>query len=161
ASKAASDVVFKRYGLPSPQMDSMDRVIGDIDSMNILNLEKLFNKYGWMGKELIGLEAVNRVFIILLHAPLSYQKKYFNFIEAAVNKGELQKQCIAYLTDKILAKKGKKQLYGTQLQYSRETKSYHFKPIENEKDVNSRRKEYGLRPIEDYAKDFGIDYRVQ
>lgn len=158
APKHASDRILERYGTKSFQMDSINRVIANTDSLNMLELEKIINYYGWTGKELVGLEGADRAFIIILHAPLSYQKKYFEIIKTAIEKGDIEKRSLAYLTDKILTKEGKKQLYGTQLKYSAETKSYQFKPIENEKDVNIRRKEFGLGPIEEYAKDFGIDY---
>lgn len=161
AHKAASDNIMKKYGIPSPQMDSCNRVIGNVDSLNILALEKIFDKYGWTNKELIGLEGSERVFIIILHAPLIYQVKYFEMVKNAVGQGDLQKSSIAYLTDKILIKEGKKQLYGTQLKYSHQTKSYEFKPIEDENNVNNRRKEYGLGPIEDYAKNFGFEYKTK
>lgn len=160
APKLASDNIMHRYGMPSRQMDSINRVIANVDSINMLRLEKIFNKYGWTNKQLVGLEGSDRAFIIILHAPLIYQKKYFEMIKTAVNNGDLEKNALAYLTDKILTKEGKKQLYGTQLKYSYETKSYEFKPIEDEKNVNERRKEVGLGPIEEYAKNFGFEYRV-
>jgi hypothetical protein len=158
APKAASDNIVAKYGRKSPQVDSINKVITNTDSLNIIRLEEIFNKYGWTNKQLVGLEGSDRAFIIILHAPLSYQKKYFDMIKTAVNNGDLEKNSIAYLTDKILTKEGKKQLYGTQLKYSYETKSYEFKPIEDEKNVNERRKEFGLGPIEDYAKNFGFNY---
>jgi hypothetical protein len=158
APKAASDNIVAKYGRKSPQMDSINKVITTTDSLNMLHLEEIFNKYGWTNKQLVGLEGSDRAFIIILHAPLSYQKKYFEMIKTAVDKEDIPKNSIAYLTDKILTKEGKKQLYGTQLKYSYETKSYEFKPIEDEKNVNERRKEMGLGPIEEYAKNFGFGY---
>ena len=80
-------------------------------------------------------------------------------INTAISNGDIRKSSIAYLTDKILTKEGKKQLYGTQLKYSYETKSYDFKPIDDEKNVNKRRSEIGLGPLEDYAKNFGFEYK--
>jgi tetratricopeptide (TPR) repeat protein len=159
APKNASHIIFLKYGMNSPQMDSVDRVIANTDSLNMLQLERIFNTYGWTGKHLVGEESANNAFIIILHAPLTYQKKYFDTIKMAVDKGDLSKNSLAYLTDKILTKEGKKQLYGTQLKYSHETKSYKFKPIEDEKNVNERRKLVGLGPIEDYAKNFGFEYK--
>lgn len=161
APKLASDIIAARYGMKSPQIDSINNVILVTDSLNMLRLEEIFNKYGWTGKQLIGTEGADNVFIMILHAPLSYQKKYFEMIKTAVDKGDIPKSSIAYLTDKILTKEGKKQLYGTQLKYSHQTKSYEFKPIEDEKNVNVRRNEFGLGPIEDYAKNFGFDYKLK
>jgi hypothetical protein len=35
-----------------------------------------------------------------------------------------------------------------------------FYPIEDEKNVNMRRANVGMQPIEEYAKYFGIDYKL-
>lgn len=161
APKTASDNIAARYGIKSPQIDSINKVIANIDSLNMLHLEEIINKQGWPNKQMVGLEGSNRAFIIILHAPLAYQKKYFEMVRVAVHKGDIQKSSVAYLTDKILTKEGKKQLYGTQLRYSHQTKSYEFKPIEDEKNVNIRRSQWGLGPIEEYAKNFGIDYKLK
>ena len=159
APKAASDNIMKKYGIKSPQMDSVNRVIAITDSLNMITLEGIFSQYGWVTKELIGTDGMNKMFIIILHAPLNNQKKHFDMVKKATENGNLEKKSLAYLTDKILTKEGKKQVYGTQLKYSHEKKGYEFKPIEDEKNVNTRRKEVGLGPIETYAKDFGFEYR--
>jgi hypothetical protein len=161
APKLASDNIAAKYGMKSFQMDSINKIIARTDSLNMLRLEGIIIKYGWPNKQLVGLEGSDRAFIIILHAPLSYQKKYFEMIKTAVDKEDLKKSSLAYLTDKILTKEGKKQLYGTQLKYSYETKSYEFKPMEDEKNVNERRKQVGLGPIEDYAKNFGFNYTLK
>lgn len=159
APKVASDNIMEKYGIKSIQMDSINRIIANIDSLNMIKLEEIFKVHGWTGKELIGADAADKAFIIILHAPLFYQKKYLEMINIAVSKGDIRKSSTAYLTDKILTKEGKKQLYGTQLKYSHETKSYEFKPIDDEKNVNKRRSEIGLGPLEDYARSFGFEYR--
>lgn len=159
APKVVSDNIMVKYGIKSVQMDSINRIIVNIDSLNMINLENIFDLHGWTGKDLVGLDAADKAFIIILHAPLFYQKKYFGMINTAISNGDIRKSSIAYLTDKILTKEGKKQLYGTQLKYSYETKSYDFKPIDDEKNVNKRRSEIGLGPLEDYAKNFGFEYK--
>ena len=80
-------------------------------------------------------------------------------IKMAVDSGDIKKSSLAYLTDKILTKEGKMQLYGTQIIYSLPNKIYEFKPIEDEQNVNVRRKDFGLGPIEEYAKHFDIEYK--
>ncbi len=159
APKAAMDIVLKRYGMKSPEMDSLDKIVAITDSLNMLKLEKIINQYGFPKKDLVGATGTDRVFTIIVHAPLSYQKKYFHLVEEAISNGDIRKQSLAYLTDKILTKEGKKQLYGTQLKYVIETGGYIFKPIEDEKNVDTRRKSVGLEPIEEYAKNFGIEYK--
>ncbi|HET6224722.1 MAG TPA: DUF6624 domain-containing protein [Bacteroidia bacterium] len=158
APKSASDNIALKYGMKSLQMELIDSVIATTDSLNMLRLDKIIEIHGWPGKKLIGMDGSNMAFIIILHAPLRYQKKYFEMVKVAVNNGDLNRSSLAYLIDKMLTKEGKDQLYGTQLKYSYENKKYEFKPIEDEKNVNKRRSEVGLGPIEDYAKNFGFIY---
>ncbi len=159
APRFTYDDIIIKYGRKSPQMDSLFAFLNKTDSIHRLKLEEIINKYGFPNKFLVGAEAANQAFIIILHAPLEYQKKYFKLIEEAVNKGDIDKQSMAYLTDKILTKEGKKQLYGTQLKYSEKTASYEFQPIEDEKNVNSRRSQMGMNSIEEYAKSFRMNYK--
>jgi hypothetical protein len=55
-------------------------------------------------------------------------------------------------------RQGKKQIYGSQVVFSK-TGEPEFYPIDDEKNVNIRRKKVGMQPIEEYAKYFGIDYK--
>jgi hypothetical protein len=110
-------------------------------------------------EKLVGEKGMTAVFLLIQHSPLEYQKKYFPQIEKSAYNGDIPLSDVAYLTDKILTKEGKKQLYGTQLKYSHETKSYKLKPIEDEKNMNERRRQVGLGPVEDYAKNFGFEYK--
>ena len=57
-------------------------------------------------------------------------------------------------------RQGKKQIYGSQVVYDKQGAPM-FYPIEDEKNVNTRRAKMGLQPIEEYAKFFGIEYKLQ
>jgi hypothetical protein len=68
------------------------------------------------------------------------------------------------MIDRVKVKKHEKQIYGTQLRFIKDPKTGYitdkseFEPIEDEKNVNKRRQEVGLQPIEEYAKEMGIVY---
>jgi hypothetical protein len=58
-----------------------------------------------------------------------------------------------YLYDRVKKNKKEKQLYGTQMVY--DSLGIHSPyPIEDEENVNKRRKEVGLKPIDSYIKSF-------
>jgi hypothetical protein len=98
-------------------------------------------------------------FLVIQHSDLPIQEKYFPLLEQAVNKNELDKASFALLVDRIRVRKGQKQLYGSQL--SSENGIYKFDPIEDEENVNKRRKSMGLGSIEEYAKHFGLEYKYE
>jgi hypothetical protein len=149
------------------QRDQKTRVNGDsiefvnyIDSCNLAQVEKLIATYGWMGKTTIGAKANNTLFIVIQHADLATQEKYYPLMEQSVNEGESRPVDLAMLQDRILMRQGKKQLYGSQVVFNKITGDQEFYPIEEEKNVNIRRAKVGMGPLEEYATYFGIVYKL-
>lgn len=130
-----------------------------IDSCNLVQVESLIAKYGWLGKSFVGSKGNQAVFIVIQHADLATQEKYLPVMQKSVDEGESSASDFAMLQDRVLMRQGKKQIYGSQVVFSK-TGEQVFYPIEDEKNVNARRAKVGLQPIEEYAKYFGIDYKL-
>lgn len=62
------------------------------------------------------------------------------------------------MEDRILMRKGKNQIYGTQLVYNNSSGQWELYPLENMDEVDEKRLEAGLIPLGEYLKYFGIDY---
>jgi hypothetical protein len=129
-----------------------------IDSTNLLQVESLLTKYGWMASSLIGENGNNAIFLVIQHADLETQLKYFPLLEKSVQAGESMASHLALMQDRILMRQNKKQVYGSQVVFNKTTGAQEFYPIEDEINVNERRYKIGMQPIEDYAKLFGIEY---
>jgi hypothetical protein len=156
AVKAELKAIFERDQMTRTGADSA-AFMNYIDSCNQVQVKALIAKYGWMGTTLIG--DYNQVlFLVIQHADLATQEKYFPMLQESANKGESSPADAAMLQDRILMRKGKKQIYGSQVVFNK-TGGQEFYPIEDEKNVNMRRAKAGLEPIEEYAKYFGIDYQ--
>ncbi len=155
AVKAELDAIFKRDQKTRTGSDSA-AFVAFIDSCNLAQVEAIVQKYGWLGKSAIG--KYNQVlFLVIQHADLAKQVKYFPLLKASVEKGESSKADAAMLQDRILMRQGKKQIYGSQVVRDKSGEQV-FYPIEDEVNVNIRRANVGLQPLEEYAKYFGIDY---
>jgi len=129
-----------------------------LDSCNQVAVKSLIAKYGWMGRSLIG--NYNQVlFAVIQHADSATQEKYFPMFRKSVEEGESRASEMAMMQDRILMRRGEKQIYGSQVVYSK-TGEQVFYPIEDEKNVNLRRAGVGLQPLEEYAKYFGIEYKL-
>lgn len=126
--------------------------LGDIDHDNTEFMKRTVEKYGWPGKSLVGEEASAAAWLLVQHADQDpeFQAKALELVKAAFKTGDTTGQQVAYLTDRVLLKQGKKQLYGTQ--FIGNGASAKPQPIEDEENVDKRRKEMGLGPLEDYAK---------
>jgi hypothetical protein len=148
------------------ERDQKTRAHGDsalfmqyIDSCNLVQVESLIRKYGWMGKSLIGGYCNYTLWLVIQHAELPVQEKYLPLLEASVADSESRACDLAYLQDRVLMRQKKKQIYGSQIVLNKEG-GQEFYPIEDEKNVNIRRKKAGLQPMEEYAKNFGIEYKL-
>lgn len=130
-----------------------------IDRANMARLGQIVQKYGWPGINQVGEKASSAAFLILQHAGLEEQRRYFPILKAAVTQRNARADQAAMLEDRILMREGKNQVYGTQLRSGPDTDGkLVLHPIEGERNVNVRRAAVGLQPLAEYLKQFGIDY---
>jgi hypothetical protein len=129
-----------------------------IDKRNIKRLEEIIARYGWPTISMGGKEASESAFLIVQHADLVYQKKYFPMLKTAAMKNEARRDHVAMMEDRMLMGEGKKQIYGTGLKTDDVTKELKLWPIENEEEVDARRAAVGLPPMAEYLKMMGLIY---
>lgn len=125
------------------------------DRKHANELKKIISKYGWPTIFLVGKKASMCAWLIAQHADhdLVFQKKCLKLMEHELLKNPLSvaKQNIAYLKDRILVHLGRKQLFGTQF---KRLKDGHLElsPLANKKDVDKRRKRFGMELLEEYMQ---------
>jgi hypothetical protein len=124
----------------------------EIDHDNTERMKEIIKQFGWPGKSLVGTDGANAAWLLVQHADHdpSFQKQCLELLQAAMKKGEATCQQLAYLTDRVLTGENKKQVYGTQFRRV-DGKLLPF-PIEDEANVDKRRKEVGLESLADYLK---------
>jgi len=131
-----------------------------IDKKVMARLEEIIKQHGWPGRSLVGEEAANAGFLILQHADLTLQKKYFPLVKEGVSKGEVRPADAAMLEDRILMREEKKQTYGSAVQSGPQTGGkLELHPMEDEEHVDEQRAAVGLMPLAEYLKEFGLDYK--
>ncbi|OGG38884.1 hypothetical protein A2127_02060 [Candidatus Jorgensenbacteria bacterium GWC1_48_12] len=126
-----------------------------LDRKHTWRLKKIIKKHGWPIKSLVGRRASHAAWLLTQHSPdLKFQKKVLSILNDIYKKSgkEINPAHTAYLTDRILIKENKKQIFGTQL---RKNKSGTFEPFptQNVKDVDKKRKMHGLLSLEKYVKE--------
>lgn len=144
--------VGKEHGVSSVQMQGLLKKITLQDSINRRLVTSILDTYGWLGASETSFSANAALFLVIQHSDLTTQLKYLPMMNDAVNKGKARPQDLAYLIDRVNMNQGRFQIYGSQISGSS------FFPIEDELNVNSRRKAVGLGKIEDYAKSSNISY---
>ncbi len=125
------------------------------DHLHSESLKKIISRYGWPTINMVGKKTSKNAWLIVQHADhdRSFQKHCLVIMKRELSKNPLSisKVNIAYLTDRILISSGKKQLFGTQ--FKRDSAGIMtLRPITNKKEVNKRRKEYGMETLEEYVQ---------
>lgn len=123
-----------------------------IDQENTEFMRVTIEKLGWPGKSMVGEESAQAAWLLVQHADHDpdFQDKCLALIKEAFKSGDVTGQQVAYLTDRVLIKQGKKQLYGTQ--FNSEGSETNPFPIEDEANLDARRNEMGLGPMADYER---------
>ncbi|MBI5538528.1 MAG: hypothetical protein HY951_00580 [Bacteroidia bacterium] len=153
------DSIFQKYGKESEEYKGIWNKININDSINLTKVISILDKYGWLGDNLVGKKGNSALFLVIQHSDLKTQEKYKPMMENAVKNGQASAASFALLTDRIEMGKGKPQIYGSQVQGNR-TNGYKLYPIFDEINVNIRRKEVGLQPLEEYLKQWNIEYKI-
>lgn len=152
------DSVEHKYGFESKETQEIWQKIHENDSINLIKIDSIISKYGWLGVDKIGEKGNAALFLVIQHSDLKTQEKYLPIMKDAVKKGNANGSELALLIDRIEMFNGRPQVYGSQIQYI--DGKYTIYKIIDEKNVNKRRYEVGLQPLEEYVKIWNIDYTL-
>ena len=83
-----------------------------IDSLNVIFIELVFEKYGYPGKTLVDTPANETAWYIIQHSPKIHQ--YISMMKKAAGENELPFRLYAMMLDRDLVNQGKEQVYGSQ-----------------------------------------------
>lgn len=141
------------------EIEYINQQIKKQDQINLEIVSPIIDKYGWLSSDVIGENANSALFLVIQHSNQETQEKYLPIMREAVKNGKAEASALALLEDRVALGQGKKQIYGSQLTMNAKTGMNVLSPIEDEINVNKRRKAVGLEPIEEYVKYFGITYK--
>ena len=75
---------------------------------------------------------------------------------------ELDPQLLVRAEDRIATDNGELQIYGGQMKYYPDTKSFNVWPVYDPKNIDKRRAEIGLGPIAEYLKNrFDFEWNLE
>jgi len=154
------DPVEQKYGKDSKEIKQLWAEINRNDSINLIKVKQVLDKYGWLGPDVVGSKGSVTLFLVIQHADAKDRDKYLPLMREAVKKGNAQGSQLALMEDRSALEHGKKQIYGSQIGRDEKTGKYYLDPIEDEPNVDKRRASVGLNPLEDYAQQWGIDYKL-
>jgi tetratricopeptide (TPR) repeat protein len=153
--------VAKIHGYQHPKTDSLGRMIHRKDSINLLKIKKILDERGWVGKEVVGPEASQTLFLVIQHSDYETQKKYLPMLRDAVKKGNAGPASLALLEDRVAIREGRKQRYGSQIGIIPNTNEHYVLPLEDPDNVDKRRMEMGLAPMAVYLSNWELNWNVE
>lgn len=153
--------VEEKYGRDSDEMKTHWKTISKKDSINLIKIQKILDKRGWLGQDIIGGQGNMTLFLVIQHSPIEIQKKYLPMMREAVNKNNARPSNLALLEDRVALRTGKRQIYGSQIGRNQETGEFYVSPIENPEKVDERRAEVGLGTLQEYISNWNITWDVE
>lgn len=136
-------------------IDSLTREMHAIDSINEMEICDILDTRGFVGRDQVG-EACGVFWMVIQHAPLELEKKYFPKFVEAMKRGDIPKSHIAMMDDRIAMFEGRPQRYGTQYVEKEQGKWALYELLDAEK-VDQWRQEMDLGPLADDLKRRGIE----
>ena len=151
----------EKFGSDSDEMRAHFKAIAKKDSLNLLIIRKILDERGWLGKDIIGSDGNMTLFLVIQHADIEVQKKYLPMMREAVKKGNAEPSALALLEDRVALREGRKQIYGSQVDQDPKTGEYYISPLYDPVNVDKRRAEVGLGPLQDYVSRWDIKWNVE
>lgn len=120
-----------------------------VDERNTARLKEIVAEIGWPTVSKVGSEASHAAWLLVQHADktVAFQQEALRLM-GELPDGEVRKQEIAYLTDRVLVNEGKAQHFGTQFMRG-DDGAMCPRPIEDEPALEDRRKVFELDTFEE------------
>jgi hypothetical protein len=117
---------------------------------NAARLTAIIEECGWPGRSLVGEDGARAAWLVLQHAigHADLQRRGLLLLQDTVARGEVPAVEAAMLEDRIRFFEGRPQRYGTQFDWD-EKGQLNPLPIEDEANVDERRRSVGLGPLEE------------
>ncbi|GAB5554947.1 MAG: hypothetical protein Sapg2KO_45380 [Saprospiraceae bacterium] len=146
------DSMGKIYGPESEEAQFYQRIAWKNHPSNIKKVKEILGKKNWPDTTLIGQRGNQIICTILQHSDLETREHYIPRMKQAVLDKKLEARWLVRAEDRIRTDKGELQMYGGQMKWYPETKTFNVWPVYDPANVDKRRAEIGLVPIAEWLK---------
>jgi len=156
------DSMIELYGADSKEAEKYHLIYEKNHVINEEKITNLLDTYGWPKKEVIGEQGNWTICNVIQHAENDVRIKYLPMMKEAVLAKQLQPRFLVRAQDRIATEQGQLQIYGGQMKYYPETKSFNVWPVFDPENIDKRRAEIGLEPIAEFLKSrFNFDWNLE
>lgn len=158
------DSLMEIYGADSELVKEQQAVYEKNHIDNERKVKHLLDTYGWPTKEMAGEQGNWTICNVLQHSANKIRIQYLPMMRQAVKERKLEPRFLVRAEDRIATERGDLQIYGGQMKYYPESKSFNLWPVLDPENIDKRRTEIGLDSIAIFLKnrfDFEWDLEEQ
>ena len=146
------DSMIELYGADSKEVAKYQLIYEKNHMVNEEKITNLLDSHGWPNKRVIGEQGNWTICNVIQHADNDVRIKYLPMMKEAVLEKQLLPRFLVRAQDRIATEQGQLQIYGGQMKYYPETKSFNVWPVFEPENIDKRREEIGLGPIAEFLK---------
>ena len=146
------DSMIEVFGVDSKEAEKYQLIYEKNHTINEKKIANLLDTQGWPEKNVIGEQGNWTICNVIQHAENNVRIKYLPMMKEAVLVKQLAPRFLVRAQDRIATEKGELQIYGGQMKYYPETKSFNLWPVFDLENIDKRRAEIGLEPIAEFLK---------
>ena len=146
------DSMGKIYGPESDEAQFYQKIAWKNHPANIKKIKEILGQEGWPDTTLIGPRGNQIICTILQHSDQATREHYIPRMKQAVLDKKLAARWLVRAEDRIATDKGELQIYGGQMKWYPETKTFNVWPVYDPVNIDKRRAEIGLIPIAEHLK---------
>ena len=156
------DSLMEIHGAESALVKEQQAIYEKNHIINEKKVKDILDKYGWPTKEMAGEQGNWTICNVIQHANNSVRIQYLPLMRQAVKEKKLEPRFLVRAEDRIATERGDLQIYGGQMKYYPETKSFNLWPVFEPENIDKRRTEIGLDSIAIFLKNrFNFEWNLE
>lgn len=156
------DALMEKYGVDSGEAQEYQEIYTRNHIINEKKVTEILDEYGWLGSDIIGDRGNTTLYLVVQHSDFETRTKYLPMLRKAVKTGNTPPRYLVNIEDRTATDLGKMQVYGEQMKYYPETKSFNIWPVYDPTNIDKRRAEIGLIPIAEHLKNrFDFEWNLE
>lgn len=144
------DSLIKIHGTESEEAAIFQKIYRKNHNINIKKIRHLLDSSGWPEPTESGERGNRTICNVLQHADQNTREHYIPMMKKAVLDKKLEARFLVRAEDRLATDRGQLQIYGGQMKYYPETKSFNVWPVFDPENVDKRRAEIGLGPLDEF-----------
>ena len=147
------DSLMRVYGADSEEYNKYQTIYKRNHIVNEKKVRDILDAIGWPNKEFTGEQGNWTMSNVLQHSSIEVRENYLPLMQQAVKDKKLEPRFLVRAEDRIATDRGELQIYGGQMKFYPETKSFNVWPVYDPVNIDKRRAAIGLGPIKAFLKE--------